>query len=1143
MMRRSVARFPLALKIAAFGLGSTIEGWSQDAAIEAVDYMEKAGTDPAVVNLEVASAPLSRIRLERSFDLLVQSWEAWTPPVVALDSSTPISVPLVDMPQDGFFRIVVEPPRVAVMRQGGEFVVNVAEDGVSLDEILIGLYRELGTSPFFILPYSPDSEETSPGSQLPSLQKGTYRGIDLLHLGKQLGAPIWEPAPERDDGLLAEQFVPLETNQGEPHEVPGDGGSGKIEDGWNGDDIKELPGRTESPPEPGSFDMRYNTDISGDTQEDQAGNVDLAPGKHVRLRLRFDGNTFTFEKALAQDTGNGLLTKPFPIPAEGWFILLVRNPNGQIYHLMPFEDPRNLRAYQPPQGGSHGHEVAADGSVLLTLPILGDDVNKGLEGIELSVLRMNGSYPGEARLLTPDVIERNPNLFPVVARATGAEIAELLGRRGIRPLAATKNPEVTTLHRSGSNGSKFNVAVMCDGFRDIAADQTLFNDYAADVIMDTLRTRDIHPAVLNGMNIFRVNTFSEDSGITRVNSSGTVTTARSTALEYRFSGDWNRCWMEPGPNSQALIDEVVEDFCPQADFVVLLLNTTSFGGCAGGNRFTVTRGADWSVVAHEFGHRPGTLGDEYTCGGSCGCYGGGEPGAPNLTKNTSRASLKWNVWVPSWRPLPTTMANVASNTQDVGLFPGATIGSGQWTSCIFRPSSVGRMNNNSPVHNPVGYTNVREQFRPYQDADLRRNVVGDFDGDGRTDAVLLDGRQLALYIAGDRNIGADDPVSGSPPRGVTGVLTPTWYNTDYIRNAAQTRSWQVRGTDILLPGDFDADGKDDLFIINLTAWNKPYIGMLKSFGDHFEPVARYDGDLPGWETRPGDQFYVADFNGDGRDDLMVFNGSNWSIPYFGMLRSTGASLQMSRRYDKFLPGWEMGRHEKFSVGDFDNNGRQDVVAFNTQSWGQVHFMLFTSTGPQLALADRYYGTIPGFWQMRRNDRIYVLDFSGDGESDIAIFNGLDWGPVYLGYLRSNLGTLTGARRYDNDTNPLPGWQMQRRDRFYPANVDGDADDDLAVYNKDNWATQYLGILRSTTDPRLGFTAQGSWQDDWINAWNLGSGDEFRVAEFRGTANWEDLFVFNEGWFGLLRGYHTHFRLEAIYRKWIFNQRYHGSGWW
>ena len=40
-----------------------------------------------------------------------------------------------------------------------------------------------------------------------------------------------------------------------------------------------------------------------------------------------------------------------------------------------------------------------------------------------------------------------------------------------------------------------------------------------------------------------------------------------------------------------------------------------------------------------------------------------------------------------------------------------------------------------------------------------------------------------------------------------------------------------------------------------------------------------------------------------RDDLVVFNGDDWSMTYVGLLRSTGSGFFLTNRYDGDIPGW------------------------------------------------------------------------------------------------------------------------------------------------------------------------------------------------------------------------------------------------
>jgi hypothetical protein len=1108
--------------------------------LEATPFVDEFGS-AGLLNLRAQVPSNSLVTLQVKTDLSTRAWTDFGPPILSPCGTSPyFTAPYVGgsndlIPRQSFYRLVVETFDIPVSDDGRLVSVrtsNAVPAGLLFEALSlgtgVGFFGTTGVDPFTLVP---------------PLDLSAANAEDLL---TQAGFRVWVTPSRGDDTNEANRLLgnsSLQINPRPPN--TNDIGQGRIEGGFNG--IPGLPVPPRGPPDPptpgDNADKRLVVDVppAGDGVRQTPDPNFREVGRHIRLAVDvfFDGPikaTFAAEcpgDALLPGAPSGLETDDL--------IYVVRSPEArgqpeQIYFMGALPNPFQVRAYDPPERGAHDGPMSDGIKVRIPVPILESDVD--LNGLSVELHRVEKPI-GDVSLTPDEFVRYRPN-FRRLGEITIDAIKDLLGQI-LPPPPAT----LTVLHTSGSRASKFNMVVMGDGFQNTTTDQNTFNTYVTNVVLNDFFHRDIHPEILNAMNVYRINTFSVDSGVTQVDSNGMVTLSRDTALAYRYSGLWKRCWMEGRtnePSTTTLIEDIVNVLLPETDVIAVVLNQGGPGGCSGSVRFAVTRLSPWSTFAHEFGHFFGKQGDEYQCnqgGANCNAYTNVEPGKVNLTTNTVRSAIKWNQWIPSFRPVPTAYANITNTTQDAGVFPGATTSSKKWWTGIYRPSWRGRMNDNSPPHSPIGYTKVREEGRPRQDGDFRKSAVGDFDGDGKTDLVILDDRQLSLYLARERDVGDRDPITCYPPRAVTGVLHPTWYHTDILYNSSHTRSWEFRGSDILLPGDFDGDGKTDLYIANLTAWNISYLCLLKSNGTNFEPVARYDGELPGWDAMlDHDEFYVGDFTGDGSADLMVFNGQDWVMPYFGMLRSTGTTLAFSRRYDQYLPGWEMGRHEKFFVGDFNGDGRREVLTQNRDDWNQVHLMVFTSTGTALSLADRHYGTIEfPFWTMRRQDELSILDFNADGRSDLAIFNGRDWTPEYLALFSCNTNAvLDGRRRYED---AIPGWDMNRRDRFYVADFDGDGDQDLVVYNGVNWVTEYLGMLRSDGASNL----SGSWQDDWIGSWNLGDGDAFYAADFRGNQDWEDLFVYNKNWFGLLRSKKNRYQLETIYPKWIHNHRFHASGWW
>ncbi|MGE3420367.1 MAG: hypothetical protein AB7I42_30315 [Bradyrhizobium sp.] len=156
-------------------------------------------------------------------------------------------------------------------------------------------------------------------------------------------------------------------------------------------------------------------------------------------------------------------------------------------------------------------------------------------------------------------------------------------------------------------------------------------------------------------------------------------------------------------------------------------------------------------------------------------------------------------------------------------------------------------------------------------------------------------------------------------------------------------------------GDFDGDGKDDIF---------RYVGQLGtevflSNGDSF----LYNGNWTG-AGNGNDGWYVGDFNGDGRDDVaryflgtgvQVFASNGSGFAYAGIWTGAGSGDI----------GWQ--------IGDFNGDGRDDFARYLSGTGVQV----FASNGSGFDYA--------GIWTAAGNGDIgwQIGDFNGDGRDDFA----------------------------------------------------------------------------------------------------------------------------------------------------------------
>jgi len=211
----------------------------------------------------------------------------------------------------------------------------------------------------------------------------------------------------------------------------------------------------------------------------------------------------------------------------------------------------------------------------------------------------------------------------------------------------------TAVLSNGSTSLKYDIVFIGDGFT--TAQQADFNARVNDAVA-ALQAMPAYSQRMCGLNIWRVNVVSAQSGVDHP--AGGV--FRNTELDCRYGnpavGEAERCIRSDSP---AKCYEAA-DYAPDYDAVFVLVNDTQWGGCAGGLVFSSISPGFAGIITHELGHKIGALADEYDCYVCDGSdanrtYVGPEPASANLTKQTARASIKWNALIAPTTPLPTTV--------------------------------------------------------------------------------------------------------------------------------------------------------------------------------------------------------------------------------------------------------------------------------------------------------------------------------------------------------------------------------------------------------------------------------------------------------------------------------------------------------
>jgi len=260
------------------------------------------------------------------------------------------------------------------------------------------------------------------------------------------------------------------------------------------------------------------------------------------------------------------------------------------------------------------------------------------------------------------------------------------------------------------------------------------------------------------------------------------------------------------------VEQLVEQWLPEADIVVLLVNDIQPGGSSGvggptgrSNRLPIITALNpfppySDIVVHESGHFFAGLVDEYT-----NAYPGYVPvEAPNATRQTERDKIPWHAWIEPDTPVPTP--NDWQWAHVVGLFEGAQYQATGW----YRPRFDCKMRTlGMPFCEVCREQIVRaiyDKVRPWDDVRPAGELLHANAGHTlRFEVDLVEPVSGALAVTWLTNgvpvAGSSGPVLVLDPASLGDgrhqvelrVADPTpWVRTDPEQRLRATRTWEVQ---------------------------------------------------------------------------------------------------------------------------------------------------------------------------------------------------------------------------------------------------------------------------------------------------------------------------------------------------------------
>ncbi len=376
---------------------------------------------------------------------------------------------------------------------------------------------------------------------------------------------------------------------------------------------------------------------------------------------------------------------------------------------------------------------------------------------------------------------------------------------------------------------------------------------------------------------------------------------------------------------------------------------------------------------------------------------------------------------------------------------------------------------------------------------LFKNVHEDY-GDGdifgltKTDACAEKGDSGGPFMAGDQAQGVASGGSGScGPNGGTTLFQPinpilAAYGLTLLTGPSASPWWtqsphnSERGT---IRADFNGDGFEDVaaFYNYNNNQTKLFLFRANGSGGFYAPAVQWDSGQAGFDLSRV-RLVAGDFNGDGRDDIMTFY--DYGLGQFGMMVFRGNS---SGGFDAPIPQggslrdfWDVNR-TRLVAGDVNGDGSDDITAF--YDYGTNHTGIWVLLGSPEGIYWPVLKWESTNWDVNRS-RLVAGDVNGDGLDDITALFDHDSSRTRLWVFQADGsgGYLPPVVKWDSGRG---NWELNRT-RVVAGDFNGDGYADVgAFYYYGNYQTRLFAFL---ADGSGGFNPPTVQWDSGPGTWDL-----------------------------------------------------------